>query len=514
MTQQKVIILDYGSQVTQLIARRVREAGVYSEIHSCLITPEQLRALKPSALILSGGPASVGEPGAPGLAKGLLEKGLPVLGICYGMQLIANEFGGELKKSDSREYGPAPLSMTVPSPLWAGLDRSAPVRVWMSHGDSVASLPLGFAAIGSTPSVPVAAMANEKEKIYGLQFHPEVHHSEAGRQIIENFLFKAANLKPDWNMSSFIGSAMASARDKVGSDNVICALSGGVDSSVVAVLLNRALGKQLHCIFVNNGLMRHDEVNQVSTSLREHFDLNLEVVEAGELFLSRLSGVKEPEEKRRIIGHTFIEIFEQAAKKLPDVRWLAQGTLYPDVIESVSWKGPSSVIKSHHNVGGLPEKMNLRLIEPLRELFKDEVRLLGMELGMPESMVWRQPFPGPGLAIRILGEVTEERLAILRKADRIIQEELAAADLIRKIWQGFGVLLPLRTVGVMGDHRTYENVLALRCVDSVDAMTADWTRLPWEVLAKISGRIINEVQGINRVVYDVSSKPPATIEWE
>lgn len=514
MPQNKVIILDYGSQFTQLIARRAREAGVYSEIHSCMITPEELRALKPGAVILSGGPASVGDANAPALAPGLLAPGLPVLAICYGMQLLAREFGGRLEKSVSREYGPAPLSMVKPSPLWDGLDRNAPTRVWMSHGDSVASLPDGFEIIGSTPDVPIAAMGNEAERIYGLQFHPEVHHSEAGRQMLENFLFAIAALAPDWNMASFIEKAVADARQKAAEGNVICALSGGVDSTVVAVLLNRALGARLHCVFVDNGLLRQDEANQVSTVLREHFNLNLTVVDAREEFLSRLAGVEDPEEKRRIIGHAFIEVFEREAAKLPDVKWLAQGTLYPDVIESVSWKGPSAVIKSHHNVGGLPEKMKLGLIEPLRELFKDEVRQLGLELGIPENLVWRQPFPGPGLAIRILGAVTEERLAVLRQADRIIQEELAASGWQRKIWQGFGVLLPLRTVGVMGDSRTYENVLALRCVDSVDAMTADWARLPYELLAKISGRVINEVKGVNRVVYDISSKPPSTIEWE
>ena len=514
MPQQKVVILDYGSQVTQLIARRVREAGIYSEIHSCMTSPEELRNMAPAALILSGGPASVGEPGAPALPPDMLVPDLPTLGICYGMQLLASTLGGSLKRSASREYGPAPLDMIRQSPLWEGLNRANPIRVWMSHGDSVASLPPGFSAIGSTPDVPIAAMANEQARIYGLQFHPEVHHSEAGRQIIENFLFAAAGLKPDWNMTSFIERAIKDAQQQVGDGEVICALSGGVDSTVVAVLLNRALGKRLHCIFVNNGLLRQNEATQVATTLREHFNLSLDVIEAGDLFLSRLHNVEDPEEKRKIIGHTFIEVFEREAQRFPAAQWLAQGTLYPDVIESVSWKGPSAVIKSHHNVGGLPEKMKLRLIEPLRELFKDEVRKVGLELGIPENLVWRQPFPGPGLAIRILGAVNQERLEILRQADSIIQQELAAAGWLRKIWQGFGVLLPLRTVGVMGDHRTYENVLALRCVDSVDAMTADWTRLPWDLLAKISGRIINEVKGINRVVYDISSKPPATIEWE
>lgn len=511
---RKIVVIDYGSQVTQLIARRIREAGVYSEIHPCQISAAELKSLAPAAIILSGGPASVDDPGAPGLEPEILRLGVPILGICYGMHLLARQLGGILSKSQMREYGPAQLRMTAPSPLWKGLDRHMPTMVWMSHGDTVTKLPEGFEAIASTDNIKIAAMADEKRKIYGLQFHPEVHHSADGRQMLENFIFEIAALKPDWNMGAFVENSIASLRRRYTGGNVICALSGGVDSTVTAVLLHRAIGDRLHCIFVDNGLLRLNEGNEVVTMLREHFNLNLVHVRAAEKFLNRLAGVKDPERKRKIIGHTFIEIFQEEAARIANVEFLAQGTLYPDVIESVSAKGPSAVIKSHHNVGGLPANMHLKLIEPLRELFKDEARRVGLELGLPEAIIWRQPFPGPGLAIRVLGEVTREKLDTLRHADKIIQEELRQSGWDKKIWQGFAVLLPLRTVGVMGDSRTYENIIALRCVDSQDAMTADWTRLPHDVLAGISSRIINEVKGINRVVYDISSKPPSTIEWE
>ena len=510
----KVIIIDYGSQVTQLIARRVREAGVYSEIHPCVVTAAQVKARQPSAIILSGGPASVGEKDAPALDKGFLDLGVPVLGICYGMQLLAFNLGGGLEQSETREYGPADLRFVRSCALWDGIDLTKLSRVWMSHGDTVKTPPAGFLVTGSTDTLEVAAMADEARKIYAVQFHPEVHHSVDGDTMLRNFLFKIAKITPDWTMSSFVERVINEVRETVGDGHVVCALSGGVDSTVVAVLLHKAIGKNLHCIFVDNGVLRSGEGDEVVTYLREHFDLNLKLVNAQDRFLDLLAGVEDPEKKRKIIGHTFIDVFDEEARAIGNVEWLAQGTLYPDVIESVSHKGPSAVIKSHHNVGGLPEKMNMKLLEPLRELFKDEVRQVGAELGMPESVIWRQPFPGPGLAIRVIGEVTRERLDILRKADTIVQQELRDAGWYRKIWQGFAVLLPLKTVGVMGDGRTYEHVIALRCVDSVDAMTADWARLPYDLLERISRRIINEVKGVNRVVYDVSSKPPSTIEWE
>lgn len=512
----KVIIIDYGSQVTQLIARRVREAGVYSEIHPCQVKAEKIKAMQPDAIILSGGPASVGEEDAPTLDMGLLEIGVPVLGICYGMQLLAHNLGGELSQSETREYGPADLELSDSCSLWKGIEKTS--RVWMSHGDKVSKVPAGFKICGKTSTLAIAAMCNEERKIYALQFHPEVHHSLDGTTMIRNFLFEVAHLTADWNMHNFAERVIEECREKVGDGHVICALSGGVDSTVVAVLLNKAIGHRLHCIFVNNGVLRENEGEEVVNYLREHFDLNLKYVNASKLFLDKLAGIDDPEKKRKIIGHTFIDVFEEEANAIKasgvSVKFLAQGTLYPDVIESVSHKGPSAVIKSHHNVGGLPEKMDMDLIEPLRELFKDEVRAVGAELGIPESVLWRHPFPGPGLAIRIIGEITEERLNILRKADTIVQEELRASGWYRKVWQGFAVLLPLKTVGVMGDGRTYESVIALRIVDSVDAMTADWSRIPEDVLAKMSTRIINEVRGVNRVVLDISPKPPSTIEWE
>ena len=513
----KVLIIDYGSQYTQLIARRVREAGIYSEILPCTAADEQIRASQPSAVILSGGPDDVGEEGAPGLSPAILELGVPLLGICYGMQLLAHSMGGVLANAQDREYGPAELKVfSTPSaacPLWKGIAENEAFTVWMSHGNRVTGLPGGFTAIAATPSVDMAAMADTKRKIYAVQFHPEVHHTANGPAILRNFLFEIAGLSADWTMTSFVDRTIEACRAKTGGSNVVLGLSGGIDSTVVAALLHKAIGKQLHCIFVDHGLMRHNEGEEVVGMLNKYMPgLNLHHIKAADLFLGKLAGVEDPEEKRRIIGHTFIEVFDREAKKISNVRFLAQGTVYPDVIESYSAKGV--VIKSHHNVGGLPEEMQLELIEPLRELFKDEVRAVGAELGLPEDLIWRHPFPGPGLAVRILGAVSEERLAVLRAADHIVQQELKASGQYRKVWQGFAVLLPLRTVGVMGDARTYENVVALRVVNSVDAMTADWSRLPYDVLAAISGRIISEVKGINRVVYDISSKPPSTIEWE
>ena len=508
----KVLIVDFGSQYTQLIARRVREAGVYSEILPCTATAEQIAESAPGAVILSGGPDSVGEPGSPTLNPQILKLGVPVLGICYGMQLLAHELGGKLAASTDREYGPAKLTVAGDSPLFKGIERG-PFTVWMSHGDRVTAPPAGFTVTASTPTLDMAAMADDGRKIYAVQFHPEVHHSANGAAILQNFLFGVAGLSADWSMSSFVERTIAESRAKVGDKNVVLALSGGIDSTVVAAILHRALGKQLHCVFVDHGLMRHNEAEDVITMLNKHLPgLNLHHVNARELFVGRLAGVEDPEEKRKIIGYAFIELFEREAKKIPYVAFLGQGTIYPDVIESYSPKGV--VIKSHHNVGGLPEKMALKLIEPLRELFKDEVRAVGKELGLPDEVIRRHPFPGPGLAVRVLGDVTEERLTVLRAADHIVQQELRSSGWYHKVWQGFAVLLPLRTVGVMGDARTYENVVALRVVDSVDAMTADWSRLPAEVLAGMAGRIIGEVKGVNRVVYDISSKPPATIEWE
>ena len=470
--------------------------------------------MQPKGFIFTGGPNSVYDAASPKVDPAIFTLGVPVLGICYGMQLLAFNLGGGLEQSETREYGPADLRFVRSCALWDGIDLTKLSRVWMSHGDTVKTPPAGFLVTGSTDTLEVAAMADEARKIYAVQFHPEVHHSVDGDTMLRNFLFKIAKITPDWTMSSFVERVINEVRETVGDGHVVCALSGGVDSTVVAVLLHKAIGKNLHCIFVDNGVLRSGEGDEVVTYLREHFDLNLKLVNAQDRFLDLLAGVEDPEKKRKIIGHTFIDVFDEEARAIGNVEWLAQGTLYPDVIESVSHKGPSAVIKSHHNVGGLPEKMNMKLIEPLRELFKDEVRQVGAELGMPESVIWRQPFPGPGLAIRVIGEVTRERLDILRKADTIVQQELRDAGWYRKIWQGFAVLLPLKTVGVMGDGRTYEHVIALRCVDSVDAMTADWARLPYDLLERISRRIINEVKGVNRVVYDVSSKPPSTIEWE
>lgn len=512
--EQKILILDFGSQTTQLIARRVREAKVYCEIYPFNIPMDDIKKMAPKGIILSGGPASVYDVDAPTISKELYELGIPILGICYGMQLTAHLFGGKVERGERREYGHAMLSFEDPGDLFSGL-APEPVahQVWMSHGDRVEVMPMGFESIAKSSNSPFAVIRHRDIPIYGVQFHPEVVHTEIGADIIHNFLFRIAGCEPSWNMHSFVESTIQSIRERAGDERVICALSGGVDSTVTALIINKAIGEKLTSIFVDNGLLRKNEAEKVLSFLTG-LGLNVRYVDAGRRFLELLSGVVDPEEKRRIIGWEFIKIFEEEATKIGDVRFLAQGTLYPDVIESVSFKGPSAVIKSHHNVGGLPEVMKLELIEPLRELFKDEVRGVAKELGMPEELIHRHPFPGPGLAIRILGEVTPERLKIIREADAIVLEEMKVSDWYGQVWQSFAVLLPVRTVGVMGDERTYENVVAIRCVNSLDAMTADWTRLPHELLARISSRIINEVKGVNRVCYDISSKPPATIEWE
>ena len=509
---QKILILDFGSQYTQNIARKVRECQVYCEIHPCTVDFESIKAFKPKGIILSGGPASVMEKDSPLVDPRVLKLQVPVLGICYGMQLITRLLEGEINPAKEREFGRAELMVKVFSHLFKDVNSKS--VVWMSHGDRIAKLPKGFKATALTDNSPVAAMENSIDKIYGLQFHPEVVHTQEGIKIIRNFLFNICQCQPLWKVESFADYAIKNIKDQVGKGKVLCGLSGGVDSSVVAVLLHKAIGDRLICIFIDNGLLRSGERQKVEETFREHFQINLMVVDAAERFLEKLKGVTDPEQKRKIIGNIFIHVFEEEAKKAGDFKFLAQGTLYPDVIESVSFKGPSAVIKSHHNVGGLPENMELELVEPLRELFKDEVRALGREMGMPDEIISRQPFPGPGLAIRIIDEVTPERITIVQEADKVIMEEIKAAGLYKKIWQSFAVLLPVKTVGVMGDTRTYENVVALRAVTSTDGMTADWVPLPYELLGKISNRIINEVKGVNRVVYDISSKPPGTIEWE
>ena len=511
--QERVLILDFGSQTTQLIARRVRESHVYCEIHPFNMALEEVRNFKPKGIILSGGPSSVHDVGAPLADPAIFEMQIPVLGICYGMQLMAHQLGGAVEKALRREYGPAAIDIDVPADLFHDIEKTG-VRVWMSHGDRILKLPPSFSIMAHSDNSPAAAMGDANRHLYGVQFHPEVAHTPCGKDILENFLFRVCRCRPSWTMKSFVDSAIGAIQQKVGNDQVICALSGGVDSSVVAVLLHRAIGERLHCIFVNNGLLRKGEAETVQRVFRDHFAINLIYIDASAEFLDGLRGVSDPERKRKIIGNLFIEIFEREAARIKDAHYLAQGTLYPDVIESVSFKGPSATIKTHHNVGGLPERMKLELIEPLRELFKDEVRLVGRELGLPERIIMRHPFPGPGLAIRLIGELTSANLEILREADAVIQEEIEASGWYEHVWQSFAVLLPVRSVGVMGDERTYDQVIAVRAVESVDAMTADWARLPYEVLGRISNRIINEVKGVNRVVYDISSKPPSTIEWE
>ncbi|HVN84706.1 MAG TPA: glutamine-hydrolyzing GMP synthase [Candidatus Binatia bacterium] len=507
-----ILILDFGSQYTQLIARRVREAKVYCELHPFSLPIERIRAIRPEGIILSGGPASVYAAEAPISDPAVIDVGVPVLGICYGMGILLQQRGGAVAPAERREFGPADVSIDDAIDLFAGVPATTPV--WMSHGDRMERLPRDWRVLAHSTNSPIAACRDPDGRLFGVQFHPEVAHTRDGRRILHNFLFNICHARADWTMENFVARESARIRARVGTSGVVCGLSGGVDSTVVAALLHHAIGDQLTCIFVDNGVLRRDEARHVTALLRDRFHFRVEAVDAGARFLQRLAGVEDPEQKRRIIGGTFIEVFEEAARGLRDVKFLAQGTLYPDVIESVSFKGPSATIKSHHNVGGLPERMKFELIEPLRELFKDEVRELGKVLGIPAEIVGRHPFPGPGLAIRIIGEVTAERVAVLQHADAIVDEEIRAAGWYDQLWQAFAVLLPVKTVGVMGDERTYENVLALRAVTSVDGMTADWARLPGDLLAKVSSRVINEVRGVNRVVYDISSKPPATIEWE
>src|SRR5512136_1045788 len=511
---QKILILDFGSQYTQLIARRVREAQVYCEIHPFNLSLTRIRAFNPKGIILSGGPSSIYDKAAPIADSRILDLQVPVLGICYGMQYLTHVLGGVVAKAEEREYGNAGIKIRDLRSLFHSFNGGKEEIVWMSHGDRIERMPEGFKALASSKNSPVAAMADPSRRVFGVQFHPEVAHTPRGMRILKNFLFKICGCEPLWTMSSFVERTIQDLQQRIGKERVICGVSGGVDSTITAVLLHKAIGDQLAPIFVDNGLLRRGEKEEVVELFRDLYHIRLHVVDASEHFLNKLKGITDPEQKRKIIGREFITVFEKNARDLGKAKFLAQGTLYPDVIESVSFKGPSATIKSHHNVGGLPEVMKLELVEPLRELFKDEVRRLGVELGLPGEIVQRQPFPGPGLAIRVLGEVTEERLAVLRQADRIVQEEVRKAGLYEKLWQAFAVLLPVRSVGVMGDERTYENTCAIRAVESTDGMTGDWARLPHDLLARLSSRIINEVRGINRVVYDVSSKPPATIEGE
>ncbi|MBO4553760.1 glutamine-hydrolyzing GMP synthase [bacterium] len=510
---QKILILDYGSQYTQLIARRIREQEVYAEIISYETTTEDLKKLAPKGIILSGGPNSVFEKDAPSIDKGIFELGIPVLGICYGMQLMSQILGGRVVPGKEREYGKMPIETSKDNPLFKGIPST--ITVWMSHGDRVEAIPSSFERGALSATCPFASMFDNKHKFYGLQFHPEVVHTQYGTEILKNFVFFICQCKNDWKLTNWVDATVKELKDRIGGEEVILGLSGGVDSSVAAVLLHKAIGKNLHCIFVDNGLLRYREAEQVEEMFKKNLGLDLTVARAAERFYEKLKGVDEPEAKRKIIGKEFIEVFTEEARKFKHCRYLAQGTIYPDVIESKSpKKGPSQTIKSHHNVGGLPPDLKFELIEPLKELFKDEVRAVGRVLKISDELLDRQPFPGPGLGVRILGEVTKEKVELLQQADRRVQEEIKKLPDYKTIWQTFAVLLPCRSVGVMGDQRTYEYTCAIRSVNSLDAMTADWTRLPYDTLATISNRIINEVRGINRVVYDISSKPPATIEWE
>jgi GMP synthase (glutamine-hydrolysing) len=509
---QTLVVLDFGSQYSQLIARRVRDLNVYSVLLPFDAPAAAVRAHQPAGLILSGGPDSVDAPGAPRLDPALYEAGWPILGICYGMQLMAHQLRGRVARAAQREYGPAVLTVREPAALFAGLPPRQ--QVWMSHGDTIEAPPTGFRVLAGTSSAPCAAMADPGRRLYAIQFHPEVAHTEHGTAVLKNFLYGVCGCTGDWRMSAFVEEAVAAIRARVGEERVVAGLSGGVDSAVAALLVHRAIGDRLQCLFVDNGLLRRGEAGQVVAAFGDRFHLPVRRVDAADRFLEALAGVADPEEKRRVIGRVFVEVFEAEAARLGPVGFLAQGTLYPDLIESTSFKGPSAVIKTHHNVGGLPAVMTLRLVEPLRELFKDEVRRLGRELGLDDAILGRHPFPGPGLAVRVVGEVTRERLEILRAVDAVFLEALRASGLYERTAQAFAVLLPVRSVGVMGDFRTYENVVALRAVTTEDFMTADWARLPHDFLAAVSARIVNEVRGVNRVVYDISSKPPATIEWE